>query len=148
MGPFLQPDFTGHPYLTGPCIVFLIEHPKHKPILFDLGVRKDWYVSSATKEHHCVFDLCQVADIRLYLREKYPSYPKWVELNWGINVEKDVATILKENGTELSDIESIIWSHHHWVSVKLGTIFMSNYTIDHWAWVLMQHLPFNVLYTY
>ena len=90
MGPFLQPDYTGKPNLTGPCFSFLIEHSSRKSILFDLGIRKDWQV--------------------------LPQYPKWVRLNWGINVEKDVATILKENGVDVDGgaIDAIIWSHHHW----------------------------------
>ena len=90
MGPFLQPDYTGKPTLQGPCLVFLIEHPSHKPILFDLGIRKDW--------------------------EKYPSYPIWVKNEWKIEVEKDIATILTEHGVDVAGgaIESIVWSHHHW----------------------------------
>ena len=90
MGPFLQPDYTGHPDLCGPCFSFLIEHPSRKPILFDLGIRKDWHV--------------------------LPQYQKWVTLQWSINVEKDVATILKGNGVDVDGgaIDSIVWSHHHW----------------------------------
>jgi hypothetical protein len=36
----------------------------------------------------------------------------WKELGWYINVEKDVATILKENGVDVDGgaIESIVWS--------------------------------------
>lgn len=90
MSPFLQPDYTGHPDLTGPCLVFLIEHPHHKPILFDLGVRKDWH--------------------------NLPQYQKWLDLKWNIFVKKDVATILKDHGWDVDGgaIESIILSHHHW----------------------------------
>ena len=90
MGPFLQPDYTGHPDLMGPCFSFLIEHSSKKPILFDLGIRKDW--------------------------EVLPQYEKWVRLNWSINVEKDVATILKENHVDVDGgaIGAIVWSHHHW----------------------------------
>lgn len=90
MNYLLQPEYTGNPDLRAPCFSFLIEHPSRKPILFDLGVRKDW--------------------------EVLPSYPKWVELKWYINVEKDVATILKENNVDVDGgaIESIVWSHHHW----------------------------------
>lgn len=41
-----------------------------------------------------------------------PSYPMWVENKWYIHVEKDVATILKENGVDVDGgkVESIIWS--------------------------------------
>lgn len=99
MGPFLQPDYEGHPDLLGPCLAFLIEHPSKKPILFDLGIRKDWHV--------------------------LPSYPKWVENKWEITVEKDVATILKENGVDVDGgaIDSIVWSHHHWDHVGDASTF-------------------------
>ena len=99
MGPFLQPDYIGHESLLGPAFSFLVEHESRKPILFDLAVRKD-------------FDVL-------------PSYPKWVELKWTINVDKDVATILKENGVDVDGgaIESIIWSHHHWDHVGDASTF-------------------------
>lgn len=90
MSPFLQPDYTGHPYLTGPSLSFLIEHPSGKTILFDLGVRHDW--------------------------QKLPSYPKFRKLAWGITVQKDVARILQESDIDVANgaIASIILSHHHW----------------------------------
>jgi len=99
MGPFLQPDYTGHPDLLGPAFSFLIEHPNKKPILFDLGVRKD-------------FDVL-------------PGSSKWKELKWTIEVEKDVSTILKDNGVDVDGgaIESIIWSHHHWDHVGNPALF-------------------------
>ena len=86
----MQPDYTGCANLKGPSFSFLIEHPSQKPILFDLAVRKDW--------------------------QNLPSYPRFVKNNWYINVDKDVATILKDNGWNVDGgaIESIIWSHHHW----------------------------------
>jgi len=83
----LQPEYTGKADLQGPSFSFLIEHPSHKPVLFDLGIRKDW--------------------------EKLPSYSKFIEMKWYINVEKDVAEVLKDNGVDVDGgaIESIIWSH-------------------------------------
>ena len=88
--------------LTGPCFSFLIEHPSRKAILFDLAIRKDW--------------------------EKLPSYQKFVEMKWEINVGKDVATILKENSVDVDGgaIESIIWSHHHWDHVGNPSTFPSS----------------------
>ncbi|KAK5128377.1 hypothetical protein LTR85_003045 [Meristemomyces frigidus] len=99
MSPFLQPDFTGHPDLLGPAFSFLIEHPSRKPILFDLAVRKDF--------------------------DKLPSYPAFVKNKWEINVDKDTATILKENGVDVDGgaIDAIIWSHHHWDHVGDASTF-------------------------
>lgn len=99
MSAFLQPDYEGHPNLLGPSFSFLIEHPSKKPILFDLGIRKDW--------------------------QALPSYPKFVEMGWEINVEKDVATILKDNGVDVDGgaIPSIVWSHHHWDHVGDASTF-------------------------
>jgi glyoxylase-like metal-dependent hydrolase (beta-lactamase superfamily II) len=90
MSPFLQPDYAGHPYLTGPSFSFFIEHPSNKPILFDLGVRHDW--------------------------QKLPSYPKFRQQAWGITVQKDVARVLDEGNINITNnaIASIILSHHHW----------------------------------
>lgn len=67
--------------------------------MFDLGIRKDWNV--------------------------LPSYPKWVEKGWYINVEKDTATILKENGVDVDGgaIGAILWSHHHWDHVGDASTF-------------------------
>ena len=116
MSPFLQPDYTGHDELLGPAFSFLIEHESKKPILFDLAIRSDWQV--------------------------LPSYPKWKELGWTIIVEKDVATILKDNGVDVDGgaIDAIIWSHHHWdhvgnpqtfpgsTSLVVGPGFLEAYT--------------------
>lgn len=90
MTAFLQPDYSGHPNLTGPSFSFLIEHPSNKPIVFDLGVRHDW--------------------------EKLPSYPKFRRQAWGIAVQKDVAQILEEGNIEVSKgaVAAIVLSHHHW----------------------------------
>jgi glyoxylase-like metal-dependent hydrolase (beta-lactamase superfamily II) len=90
MSAFLQPDYAGHPDLTGPSLSFLIEHPKGKRTLFDLGVRHDW--------------------------QKLPSYPKFRRMAWGITVRKDVARILQEADVDVANgaISSVILSHHHW----------------------------------
>lgn len=90
MSPFLQPDYAGHPNLTGPSLSFLIEHHSGKRVLFDLGVRHDW--------------------------QKLPSYPKFRKMAWGITVQKDVARVLEESNIDIANgaISSIILSHHHW----------------------------------
>jgi glyoxylase-like metal-dependent hydrolase (beta-lactamase superfamily II) len=90
MSLFLQPDYAGHPNLTGPSFSFLLEHPSGKTIVFDLGVRHDW--------------------------QKLPSYPKFRKMAWGITVQKDVARVLDEGHIDIANgaISSIILSHHHW----------------------------------
>nr|POE50733.1 cytochrome p450 monooxygenase mpade [Quercus suber] len=88
--PFLQPSYTGKDRLLGPSFSFLIEHPSHKRILFDLGVRKDF--------------------------DKLPTYPEFVKNEWKIQVTEDVATTLKKHHVDVDGgaIDAIIWSHHHW----------------------------------
>lgn len=90
MTSFLQPDYAGHPSLTGPSLSFLIEHQSGKTVVFDLGVRHDW--------------------------QKLPSYPKFRKMAWGITVQKDVARVLEESKVDVANgaISSIILSHHHW----------------------------------
>jgi len=99
MTTFLQPDFKGRDYLAGPSFSFLIEHPTRKPILFDLGISKNW--------------------------RELPLYEKWMRNKWQIVVDRDVADILKDNGVDVDGgaIESIIWSHHHWDHVGEASTF-------------------------
>lgn len=99
MSTFLQPEYTGRDKLSGPSFSFLIEHPSRKPILFDLGIRKDWRV--------------------------LPSYQKFLKNKWEIVVDRDVADILKENDVDVDGgaIESIVWSHHHWDHVGDASTF-------------------------
>lgn len=71
---------------------FLIEHESGTKVLFDLGVRKDWEnLNPGTAKH--------IKD-----------------LNWTVQVEKDVAEILKEHQVDVDGgtIDAVIWSHHHW----------------------------------
>jgi glyoxylase-like metal-dependent hydrolase (beta-lactamase superfamily II) len=72
-----------------PCFSFLISHPSGRKIVFDLGIRKDWQNST-------------------------PPMIKYLQnANITLDVAKDVAEILKENGHEPEDIEAIVWSHFH-----------------------------------
>ncbi|KAI0132857.1 beta-lactamase-like protein [Xylariales sp. AK1849] len=68
---------------------FLVESSTGKKVLFDLGVPKD-----------------------------IDTYPPTIvqtikKSGWDLRVEKNVADILKENGTDPSEIQSVIWSHYH-----------------------------------
>ncbi|KAH7399182.1 metallo-beta-lactamase superfamily protein [Phaeosphaeria sp. MPI-PUGE-AT-0046c] len=94
---FVDPMVPGFAEVDCCDFAFLIEHPtsthKCSTLLFDLGVRKDWENSPATfvegvKSAGCV-----------------------------IEVEKDVATILREHGQDLNKVGGIVWSHRHCVHV-------------------------------
>ncbi|KAJ0423030.1 beta-lactamase-like protein [Aspergillus carlsbadensis] len=75
--------------LTAPSYSFLIAHPSGRKILFDLGLRKDWWnLTPATNK---------------FLKSA----------GWKLEVEKNVSDILRENGEDLDAIEAVIWSHHH-----------------------------------
>jgi glyoxylase-like metal-dependent hydrolase (beta-lactamase superfamily II) len=93
MFAFVDPLMPGHTEMKCGDFAFLIEHPKsgnkNDTLLFDLGVRKDWENLPApfvegVRKGGCV-----------------------------IEVQKDVATILRENGRDLSEVGGIIWSHWH-----------------------------------
>lgn len=69
------------------AFAFLIEHNGQK-LLFDLGVRKDWEVSSP------------------------PTLADPMKLGgWKVEVEKNVSEVLQDNGTSLSSIDAIIWRY-------------------------------------
>jgi glyoxylase-like metal-dependent hydrolase (beta-lactamase superfamily II) len=87
---FVDPPIKGTERLHCPAFVFLVEHSSGRKLLFDLGVRKDF--------------------------EKLPP-PIQAYIQQGavqVTVEKDVLTILNENGVNAKEIEAIIWSHWHW----------------------------------
>ncbi|KAI7280268.1 Metallo-hydrolase/oxidoreductase [Hortaea werneckii] len=92
---FMSPQVPGYDYVQAPCYSFLINHKnpeapsKYDQLVFDLGVRKDWENAPA--------GLIQSAK----------------EGGFTIKVDKDVATILKENGEDLNKIGGIVWSHYH-----------------------------------
>ncbi|KAL4912855.1 beta-lactamase-like protein [Aspergillus aurantiobrunneus] len=73
-----------------PCLVFLVEHPSGRKLLFDLGSRKDW-------------------------QNLAPAVAKSVkELHLSVEVEKSALEVLEEGGVRGEEIEGIIWSHWHW----------------------------------
>lgn len=73
-----------------PSFAFLVRHPSGKCVLFDMGVRKDWQNLSHS----------MVRRIK--------------EAGWTADVDKDVPTILEENGVPLQSIDAVVWSHWHW----------------------------------
>ncbi|KAJ9212701.1 hypothetical protein DTO166G4_5648 [Paecilomyces variotii] len=86
---FLQPRIDGFDRLLAPAFSFLVENQRSgRKVLFDLGVRKDW--ENLAK----------------------PLYEA-IKDTFKVEVEKDVAQILRENGVKLEDVEGIIWSHWH-----------------------------------
>lgn len=78
-----------------PAYSFLISHGS-RHLLFDLGVRKDWWNLAPA-----------VSRDRLGPGKQFQ-----------VDVEKNVADILREDKGKLGitpdDIEAVIWSHHHW----------------------------------
>lgn len=92
MGLLLQPVYKGKETLTGPAFSFLIEHDSGKRIVFDLGVRKNWETLPT------------------------PLVKRIKDLNWKVQAEEDVATILTDSGVDVHNggIDAVVWSHQHW----------------------------------
>lgn len=90
---FVEPLVPGFDTMNVGSYAYLIRHPgsntKYGTVVFGLGVRKDWENSPETF----------VAGIK--------------DSRCGISVDKDVATILRENGQDLGEVGAIIWSHWH-----------------------------------
>lgn len=86
LGFFIRNPLTGHDTLNCPSYVFLIESHQGKRVLFDLGLRKDTV--------------------------SFPPVIRSGMANLIMKTEKDVATILKDDGRlALADINSIIWRY-------------------------------------
>lgn len=88
---FLTPNLDGFEQLPQiPSWSFLVQSSTGRKVVFDLSVPLDPFNSFA------------------------PSVVKQLEeLNWGLEIENDVAGVLKDGGVNLTDIESITWSHYH-----------------------------------
>ena len=88
----VEPELPGFNTITAPCYSFLIKHHSTNPqqqnkydnLIFDLGIRKDWKNGPAS----------------------IVAQAKPFESN--IHIEKDVATILRENGQSLEDVGGIV----------------------------------------
>jgi glyoxylase-like metal-dependent hydrolase (beta-lactamase superfamily II) len=93
----IEPEVAGFNTLDACCYGFLIKHrstnsqtqSKYDTLVFDLGIRKDWENSAASI-------VAQVTPFKS-----------------NIHIEKDVATILRENDQDLNEVGGIIWSHWH-----------------------------------
>ena len=83
---FVEPQLFEN--ITAPAYSFLIKH-KDDTLLFDLGIRKDWENGPTSV----------VEMVRPYADK--------------LHIDKDVATILRENGQALEGVSAIIWSHAH-----------------------------------
>ncbi|KAL2112391.1 hypothetical protein VUR80DRAFT_7746 [Thermomyces stellatus] len=87
----VEPVIPGHELMNFPTVAFLITHaPSGRKLLFDLGCRKDFWNLPPP--------------IAKTIDEKVP----------GIKVEKSLADILSEGGTDVSELEAAIVSHHHY----------------------------------
>jgi len=98
----IEPVYPGLEFNGGPTYVFYIQHhPSGSRLLFDLGVRKNFRT-------HLSPHLMKAMD----------------KVGMQISVEKDVAEILAEQGgVRPGDIDSIIFSHHHFDHVGDTTMF-------------------------
>lgn len=68
-----------------PSLVFLLEHPSGKKLLFDLGIRTDWENLSPA------------------IVERVKSH------GYGIEVQKGLAELLDEAGVGRENIDTVIW---------------------------------------
>lgn len=98
----IKPVYPGFEFNGGPAYVFYIHHrPSNSRLLFDLGVRKNFRT-------HLSPHLLKAMD----------------KVGMQISVEKDVSEILAEQGgVQPGDIDSIIFSHHHFDHVGDTTMF-------------------------
>ncbi|EWZ28666.1 uncharacterized protein FOBCDRAFT_138711 [Fusarium oxysporum Fo47] len=98
MAMFIKNPLPGHEFLECPAYSFLIEHSSGQKLLFDLALRKD--LGS--------FPPAILTDLQK--QSKIPGA--------GVTIEKDVASILQDEGSiALSDINAIIWRQpccSHW----------------------------------
>ncbi|KIW29293.1 uncharacterized protein PV07_05118 [Cladophialophora immunda] len=92
VGLFMHPAIPGHEHLNAPAFSFLVEQQKSsRKVLFDLGLRKDW-------------------------QSHPPAVLKLISgPGWAMEIQKNVAEILQENGVDVAggSIEAVIWSHWH-----------------------------------
>lgn len=87
---FLEPSIPGHEHLATSAFAFLIEHTTlHRSMVFDLGIRKDWWNCSP------------------FLLDRFKKG------GYVLNIEKSVREILEEGGFDATKLGAIVWSHWH-----------------------------------
>jgi len=98
---FVAPALEGFDTLpTMPAWSFLIESSTGRKIVFDLAVPPDPYNSYA------------------------PAVVQQLEgFGWDVQVEKHVADILADGGVNITEIESVVWSHYHFDHIGDITTF-------------------------
>jgi len=101
----IQPIIADFKTITCPCFTFLIQHPSGRNLVFDLGIRKDWKNAAPS-----ILSMTNQGGIT-------------------IEVEKDVATILTENGVNTKDVEAVIWSHYHFDHIGNPATFPGSTTL-------------------
>ncbi|KAF2715355.1 metallo-beta-lactamase superfamily protein [Pleomassaria siparia CBS 279.74] len=88
---FMAPPVPGlQQFKKSPSFSFFIEHPSGRKLVFDLGIRKDPENYSKA------------------IAEYLPT------TKYNLEVSKNVAEILEEQGVNGEEIEAVIWSHWHW----------------------------------
>jgi glyoxylase-like metal-dependent hydrolase (beta-lactamase superfamily II) len=93
----IEPELPNFNTVKACCYGFLIKHHstssqaqnKYDTLIFDLGIRKDWENSAAS------------------IVEQVTPFKS------ALHIEKDVATILRENRQSLEEVGGIVWSHWH-----------------------------------
>lgn len=83
--PYVQPVVPGHDHFSGlPCLVFLVQNPAGRRVLFDLGTRKDWQNLSPAALSEVEHD------------------------NIEVDIQEDVIDCLKQGGIAPGDIEAVV----------------------------------------
>ena len=85
-----NPEIKGFDKVRCGTWSFLIEHPSGRKLLYDLGCRKDWK------------NLPPALGIDKLVEDGILAI---------LEVKKNVADILKDDGVKLEEIEGVIWSH-------------------------------------
>ncbi|OIW34948.1 metallo-beta-lactamase superfamily protein [Coniochaeta ligniaria NRRL 30616] len=114
----LEPEIAGHEFLNLPNVCWLVENLRTgRKVLFDCGVRKSFK------------DLPPMA-----LRVLEVSTP-------GIHVDWDVADVLSKAHVNATEIDWMIWSHHHWDHTGDPSRFPANVGIVVGPGFTTAHLP-------